>query len=86
VDGIIDTLVLDDHSTFHCHKTVHNDRTGGDWEDGGNYAAGGQETICAGAMIYLENLGRPTVGMRVLVMYSPDALALHFDALVEPAN
>ncbi len=42
-----------------------------------------------GAMIFLEKLGRPTVGMRVgrvLGMYSPDDLAPHFDAVIEPAN
>lgn len=89
VEGIIDTLVSDDHSTFYCHKTVHNGRTGGDWDDDGNYAASGQESMCAGAMIYLEKLGRPTVGMRVgrvLGIYSPDDLAPHFDAVIEPTN
>jgi hypothetical protein len=89
VEGIIDTLVSDDHSTFYCHKTVHNGRTGGDWDDDGNYAASGQESMCAGAIIYLEKLGRPTVGMRVgrvLGMYSPDDLAPHYDAVIEPVN
>lgn len=38
-------------------------------------------------MIYLEKLGRPTVGMRVgraLGMYSANDLAPHFDAVIEP--
>lgn len=89
LDGIVETLVSDDRSTFHCHKTVHNGRTGGEWDDEGNYAASGHESMCAGAMIYLEKLGRPTVGMRVgrvLGMYSPNDLAPHFDAVIEPAN
>jgi len=89
LDGIVETLVSDDHSTFHCHKTVHNGRTGGEWDDEGNYAASGNESMCAGAMIYLEKLGRPTVGMRVghvLGLYSPGDLAPHFDAVIEPAN
>jgi hypothetical protein len=89
LDGIVETLVSDDRSSFHCHKTVHNERTGGDWDDEGNYAASGYESMCAGAMIYLEKMGRPTVGMRVgrvLGMYSPDNLAPHFDAVIEPAT
>lgn len=89
LDGIVKTLVSDDHSAFHCHKTVHNDRTGGECNQKGNYVASGHESMCAGAMIYLEKLGRPTVGMRlgrVLGMYSPDDLAPHFDAVIEPTN
>ncbi len=89
LDGIVETLVSDDHSTFHCHKTVHNDRTGGEWDEDGDYAASGHESMCAGAMIYLEKLGRPTVAMRigrVLRMYRPDILAPHFDAVIKPAN
>lgn len=54
LEGIIETLVEDDHSTFQCHKTVHNSRTGGSWDDEGNYEATGLESMCAGAMIYLE--------------------------------
>jgi len=44
--------------------------------------------MCAGAMIYLEKLGLPTVGMRlgrVLGVYSRDDLGPHFDAVIEPA-
>lgn len=40
-------------------------------------------------MIYLEKLGRPTVGMwvgRVLNMYTPNDLPTHFDAVIEPAS
>jgi hypothetical protein len=87
--GIIETLVTDDHSTFYCHKTVHNCRTGGDWDEDGDYVASGQESTCAGALIFLEKLGRPSVGMRVgrvLRMYSPDDLAPHFDAVIDPTN
>jgi hypothetical protein len=65
LDGIVETLVSDDRSAFHCHKTVHNGRTGGEWDEEGNYAASGHESMCAGAMIYLEKLGRPTLRMRV---------------------
>ncbi|MDH0341983.1 hypothetical protein [Chromobacterium haemolyticum] len=85
--GIIDGLVHDDHSTFQCHKTVHSNRTGGQWGDDGNYRASGHESMCAGAMIYLEKLGRPTVGMRlgrVFGLYSPERLKPCFDDVIEP--
>lgn len=65
LDGIIQDLVKNDCSTFQCHKTVHSKTTGGDWDDDGNYVSTGKEAMCVGAMIYLEKLGRPTVGMRI---------------------
>jgi hypothetical protein len=89
LDGIIDTLVSDDYSTFQCHKTVHNSKTGGEWDDDGNYRASGEESMCAGAMIYLEKLGRPTVGMRLgrlLGAYTPTLLAPHFDSVIDPPD
>ncbi|WP_244137517.1 hypothetical protein [Burkholderia pyrrocinia] len=33
LDGIVEHLIRDDHSTFQCHKTVHNTPTGGEWDD-----------------------------------------------------
>lgn len=87
LDGIIADMVRDDHSTFQCHKTVHNNRTGGDWDDDGKYVPSGHESMCAGAMIYLEKLGRPTVGMRlgrIMGLYSPDRLAASFDDIIDP--
>ena len=33
LEGIISTLIEDDHSTFQCHKTVHSKR-GGNWDVG----------------------------------------------------
>ena len=89
LEGIIETLVEDDHSTFQCHKTVHNSRTGGSWDDEGNYEATGLESMCAGAMIYLEKIGRPTVGMRIGRLfgeYSPEMLQAHFSAVIEPGE
>jgi hypothetical protein len=88
-EAIVETLVANDYSTFFCHKTVHNGRTGGEWDDDGNYEASGQESMCAGAIIYLEKLARPTVGMRigrVLGLYPPDHLAQHFDTIIDPVN
>jgi hypothetical protein len=67
LDGIIDTLMLDDFSTFQCHKTVHSPQ-GGEWDDEGNYQPSGQEAMCAGAAAYLMKAGRPTVGMRVALI------------------
>ncbi|ACD21676.1 hypothetical protein [Paraburkholderia phytofirmans] len=87
--GIIDGLVTDDCSTFHCHKTVHNEGTGGEWDDEGNYVASGQESMCAGAMVYLEKIGRPTVGMRlgrVFGIYHPDRLLASFDDVIDPTT
>lgn len=85
--GIIKTLLEDDYSTFQCHKTVHNERTGGEWDDDGNYVSSGQESMCAGAMIYLEKVGRPTVAMRLgraFGAYEPDVLEPHFSAVIDP--
>ncbi|MEJ6002769.1 hypothetical protein [Paucibacter soli] len=64
VDGIIETLLKDDYSTFQCHKTVHSSR-GGEWDDEDNYIPSGHEAMCAGAAALLMKRGRPTVGMRI---------------------
>lgn len=64
MEGIIDSLMTDDHSTFMCHKTVHSKR-GGEWTDEGEYTPSGHEAMCAGAAAYLMKHGRPTVGMRL---------------------
>lgn len=87
LEGIVDTLMTDDHSTFQCHKTVHSARTGGEWDDDGNYVSSGQESMCAGAMIYLEKTGRPTVAMRIgraVGIYQPELLEPHFDLVIDP--
>ncbi|MDF8365095.1 MULTISPECIES: hypothetical protein [Achromobacter] len=63
LEGIIESLVENDQSSFQCHKTVHCDK-GGRWlEDG--YQPSGHEGMCAGAAAYLMKLGQPTVTMRV---------------------
>ncbi|MCD5327887.1 hypothetical protein ACFFU8_09365 [Chromobacterium piscinae] len=87
--GIIDDLVKNDHAPFQCHKTVHNCRTGGSWDDDGKYSASGHEAWCAGAMIYLEKLGRPNVGMRLgrmFGLYDPDCLQSSFDDVIDPTE
>ena len=64
LEGIVETLLNDDHSTFHCHKTVHSKR-GGEWDDDGCYQPSGNEAMCAGAAALLMKRGRPSVGMRI---------------------
>jgi hypothetical protein len=87
LEGIIEQLVNDDWTTFHCHKTVHNTRTGGDWSEEGEYTCSGQESMCAGAAIYLEKLGCPTVAMRLGHMtgaYNPELLKPAFYDVIDP--
>lgn len=67
LDGIIDNLIVNDHSNFMCHKTVHS-RNGGEFDDNGDYHASGREAMCAGAAAYLMKKGRPTIGMRIALM------------------
>lgn len=86
LQGIIDNLMTDDMSTFRCHKTVHNSRTGGEFLEDGAYIPSGKESMCAGAMVYLEKAGRSTVAMRIgraMRVYHPDNLASHFDAVID---
>ena len=68
LQGIIDQLLTDDHATFQCHKTVHAE-TGGDWDAEGQYHPSGHEAMCAGAASYLLKRGRPTVGMRLAIVF-----------------
>lgn len=85
--GIVDGLMSGEHTTFHCHKTVHSARTGGEWDDDGNYRASGQESMCAGAIVYLEKAKRPTVGMKLGVLYGlydPARLADSHDCIIDP--
>lgn len=86
LQGIIDNLIEDDHSTFQCHKTVHSKR-GGEWDGEGVYQASGKESMCAGALIYLEKARRPTVAMRIgraLGIYDPAVFESHLGSVIEP--
>lgn len=52
----------------------------------GRYHAKAEESICAGAMIYLKKVGRPTVGMRLARLsgfYDRDQLTGRFDELID---
>lgn len=87
LQGIIDGLVNDDMSNFQCHKTVHHPKTGGSWSEEGGYKASGKECMCAGAMIYLEKAGRPTVAMRLgsaVGLYDRRELEPAFDEVIDP--
>ena len=92
LEGIVETLTADDMSTFHCHKTVHS-QLGGEWvddEDGGTrYVASNKEAMCAGAIIYLEKIRQPTVGMRLgraLGVYDPATLRPSYDDILDPID
>lgn len=88
LQGIINTLVNDDMTTFQCHKTVYGEKTGGEWDDEtGQYRPSGKESMCAGAIIYLEKAGQPTVGMRLgraLGLYDPSVLAPVYGEIIDP--
>jgi hypothetical protein len=87
LEGIIDGLMTDDQSVFHCHKTVHNARTGGEWTDDGEYTSSGNESYCAGALIYLHKARHPSVAMRLgqaFGLFDPATLAASFDDVIEP--
>lgn len=61
LQGIVKDLLADDWSSFSCHKTVYLDRDAG--SSSGKPAA--RESMCAGAAIYLQKVGRPSVPMRL---------------------
>lgn len=76
---IIVTLVSNDTQSFHCHKTVKRDDDGESIEHPGL-------RFCAGAMIYLEKIARPSVIQRVgrvLKIYDYDTLMENADLVVD---
>lgn len=85
LDGIVDSLLKDDMSTFQCHKTTHS-KKGGEWDDDGNYTPSGEEAMCAGAAALLMKRGRPTVGMRIAFVTraaSPDQWDAVFNEIID---
>lgn len=55
---------------------------GGEWDDDGNYRVSNQESMCAGAIIYLEKKRETTVAMRLgrhFGLYDSERLAAHHD-------
>lgn len=80
VKGVVDGLVKNDQSTFHCHKTVHGPKGGGDGE------LTGEESYCTGALIYLQKIGRPNVAMRLgaaLRMFDPASLEAQYGVVLD---
>lgn len=80
VKGIVDGLVKNDQSTFHCHKTVHGPKGGGDGD------LTGEESYCTGALIYLQKIGRPNVAMRLgaaLGMFDPASLEAQYGVVLD---
>lgn len=85
LEGIIESIMSDDNTVFHCHKTVHCD-SGGDWDDEQGYKPSGYESVCAGSLIYLEKHKNPSVTMRIgraLGMYDPKRLQSSFDKVID---
>lgn len=71
--GIVRALLADDRSSFLCHKTTHRKRA--------------EQSVCAGAMVYLLKAGRPSVAMRLAFrfqMLDLDALRAQAALVVEP--
>ncbi|MDT4882850.1 hypothetical protein FQZ97_1188390 [compost metagenome] len=68
LEGIIQGLVENDHSTFHCHKTVYS-KHGGTRDEEGSNTPSAHEAMCAGAAAYLLKKRRPSVVMRVAFAY-----------------
>lgn len=89
LEGIVENLMDNDGSSFHCHKTVHS-KLGGEFDDEGEYQPSGKEAMCAGAAAYLMKKGRPTIGMRLAFMsktvpvsFWDEAKELILDGIVE---
>lgn len=61
LQGIVNDLLVDDWSSFSCHKTVYPV----DDADSSSNQPEARESMCAGAAIYLQKVGRPSVGMRL---------------------
>lgn len=63
-DEILSKLEKNDNAPFYCHKTLN----GHESEESG-YQLGGGEMLCAGAAAVLWKRGRPSVGMRLALVY-----------------
>lgn len=88
LQGIIQSLITDDHTNFPCHKSVHHPQ-GGEWTEDGDYKPSGNEIFCAGAMIYLEKVGRPSVAMRLARMhgrYDKTATMANASMVIDPES
>ena len=85
VTDIITGLVTGRDTGFSCHKTTGR----GTEDDEGNYVPSGQEMECAGAVILLEKMGRPTQTMRIMEAiggYDPEDFDLGFHLVIDPKD
>lgn len=85
VPGIINQLLSGEASGFSCHKTC-----GGEYqenEEGDDvYIPGGKELQCAGSLIVLEKMGKPTQLMQImerLGMYEPELYKPYYDMVID---
>ncbi len=65
------------HGEFYCHKTTQHDDKDDEENEDGSYHPTHNEMHCAGALILLEKLERPSQMMRIaerLRMYDPTKL------------
>jgi hypothetical protein len=82
LQGIIDDAMADDESVFFCHKTTNGEET-----NEGVYMSDGNESYCAGSLIYLHKARNPNVAMRLghaLGLFDPARLAGSFDEVIDP--
>lgn len=82
--GIIEDLITGVTSGFACHKTCNGEHEEDD-EGEGRYIPGGGEMQCAGMLIMLEKMGRPTQNMIIaqrLHLYHPEKLEPHHDKVI----
>lgn len=89
-DGILEELLSGETTGFACHKSVYS-KKGGTWvenEETGEevYEASNNEQQCAGAMIALEKLKRPTNLMTIMGrigVYKPEQYKEAFDMVID---
>lgn len=85
VPDIIDGLIYGRDSGFSCHKTTNQ----GYEDDDGNYVPFGNELECAGALILLEKMNRPTQLMRIMERvggYDRNLLIPAHDLVIDPED
>lgn len=86
--GIVKTLLADDRESFICHKTLRPGMAGTGDSMAKERPPSGSERMCAGAMIVLEKLGAPSIGMRIAELYgryTPERLRPHFENVIDVA-
>jgi hypothetical protein len=77
IEGIVDDLTSERHSTFHCHKAVYKDEKT-NFDEDGNFVPNDIQQ-CAGAIAVMKKLGRDTQIVKMaerMGIIEPD----HYDA------